>query len=301
MKEKNILEKLFKQLETEKISYCVRSRYKHLPKSLDNGDIDLLLEKNDFIKFIEILKKFRFKFYPYTQPNFFYFLYDKELGLIHLDVLLIKKMVSIKKSNCFYIPVDEKHISNKKTFFQRIKTGIQRRIHYLFRGKVIVFEGPDGSGKTTYVNAVYNSLKYFPLKKEIVHFATHFKNKKPSALKRFLTRNWSIFRVYWNIFLGRLTLTDRYIYLTFRKNHQFLRKLLRILSPKPDAVFVMRASPEEIQKRKSGQRDLLSNEMIRELYKIYDKIPDKIDIGTEKPIKENLEFVVNVILEQILK
>ncbi len=296
----NILEKLFEEFNRKKISYCIRSRYKHLPKNLDNGDIDLLLEKKDFIKFIEILKKFKFKFYPYTQPNFFYFLYDKELGLIHLDVLLTKKIIPIKKFNCFYIPADEKPISNKKTFLQKIKTGFQRRIYYLFRGKVVVFEGPDGSGKSTLANAVYTALEKFPIKKEIVHFATHFKKSKPSALKRLVTRNFSILKVYWNIFCGKLTLTDRYIYLTFRKNHVFLRKLLRTLAPKPDIVFVMKASPEEIRKRKIGQRDLLSDAMIKELYKIYDSIPRKIDIDTKKPIKENTEFMVNGILEKVI-
>ncbi len=296
----NLLENLFKEFNKKKISYCIRSRYKHLPKSLDNGDVDILLEKKDFLKFIDIIKKFKFKFYPYTQPNFFYFLYDKELGLILLDVLLTMEMVPIKKFNNFYIPANEKSISNKKTFFQKIKTGFQRRVHYLFRGKLIVFEGPDGSGKTSNTQGVYRTLEKLPIKKEIVHFATHFKKSKPSALKRFVTRTFSILKVYWNIFLGKLTITDRYIYLTFRKNHSFLRKLLRGLAPKPDIVFVMKASPKEIRKRKIGQRDLLSNEMIRELYEVYDSIPGKIDVDTKKPIKENLEFVVNKILEKVL-
>ena len=249
---KNKLENLFEEFNKKKISYCIRSRYKHLPKSLDNGDIDLLLEKKDFIKFIEILKKFKFSFYPYTQPNFFYFLYDKELGLIHLDVILIKKMIPIKRFNNFYIPTNEKQISNKKTFLQKIKTSFQRRIYYLFKGKVIVFEGPDGSGKTTMANAVYTALEKFPIKKEIVHFATHFKKSKPSALKRLITRNCSILKVYWNIFLGKLTITDRYIYLTFRKHHQIFGKILKFLAPKPNIVFVMKVSPEEIRKRKIG-------------------------------------------------
>lgn len=297
---KNSLENLFEEFNKKRISYCIRSRYKHLPKNLDNGDVDILLEKKDFLKFIEIIKTFKFKFYPYTQPNFFYFLYDRELGLVHLDVLLIKKMIPIKKFNNFYIPVNEKPISNKKTFLQKIKTSLQRKIHYLFKGKVIVFEGPDGSGKTTLANAVYTALEKFPIKKEIIHFATHFKKSKPSALKRLVTRNFSILKVYWNIFCGKLTLTDRYIYLTFRKNHSFLRKLLKALAPKPDIVFVMKVSPEEIRKRKIGQRDLLSNEMIKELYKVYDSIPGKIEINTKKPIKENLEFMVNSVLGKVL-
>lgn len=297
---KNILENLFEEFNKKKISYCIRSRYKHLPKSLDNGDIDILLEKRDFLKFIEIIKKFKFRFYPYTQPNFFYFLYDKNLGLIHLDVILIKKMVSIKRFNNFYIPVDEKPIPNRKTFLQKIKTGLRRRIYWLFNGPIIVFEGPDGSGKTTLANATYAALEKLPIKKEIVHFATHFKKSKPSALKRLFTRTISIFKVWKNKILGRISITDRYISLTFRKHHPIFGKILKFLAPKPDITFVMKASPEEIRKRKIGQRDLLSEDMIKELYKIYDSIPGKIDIDTKKPVKENLEVMINKILENIL-
>src|SRR3989344_5521593 len=84
------------------------------------------------------------------------------------------------------------------------------------------------------------------------------------------------------------------------KKHIFLRKLLRALAPKPDIVFIMKASSKEIKKRKIGQRDLLSDVMIDELYKVYNSIPGKIDIDTKKPIKENLEFMVNCILGKIL-
>ncbi|MEK6844985.1 MAG: hypothetical protein AABX44_01895 [Nanoarchaeota archaeon] len=297
---KNLLENLFEEFNKKRISYCIRSRYKHLPRNLEGGDIDMLLEKKDFLKFIEIIKKFKFKFYPYTKPNFFYFLYDKNLGLIHLDVILTRKMIPIKKFNNFYIPADNKPIPNKKAFLHKIKTGLRRRIYWLFNGPVIVFEGPDGSGKTSNAKAVYDALEKFPLKRDFVHFATHFKKSKPSALKRLITRNFSILKVYWNIVFGKLTITDRYIYLTFRKKHLFLRNLLRALAPKPDIIFVMKVSPEEIRKRKTGQRDLLSNEMIHELYRVYNSISGKIDIDTKKPIKENLEFMVNLILKKSL-
>lgn len=297
---KNLLKNLFEEFNKKKISYCIRSRYKHLPRNLGGGDIDILLEKEDFLKFVEIIKKFKFRFYPYTQPNFFYFLYDKELGLIHLDVLLIKKMVAIKNFNNFYIPANEKQISNKKTFFKKVYTGLRRRIYWMLRGPVIVFEGPDGSGKTTYANKTLEILKMLPLKKEIIHFATPFTTKKPSVFRRAYTRTFSILKVWRNVILGRLTITDRYIYLTFRKSNPFLRNLLRGLAPKPDIIFVMKTSPEEIKKRKTGQRDLLNNEMVKELYEVYDSIPRKIDIDTKKPIKENLEFMVNLILKKVL-
>ncbi len=297
---KNSLEKLFQELNREKISYCVRGRYKHLPKTTDKGDIDILLEKKYFLKFIQIIRKLRFKFYPFTNPNKFYFLYDAKMGLIHLDVLLTEKIIPVKKYKSFYIPKNEKTIPNKKSFFEKIKTGIQRRIYYLFRGKLIVFEGPDGSGKTSNLIAVYDALKRLPFKKRIIHFATSFKKTKPSALRRLITRLNCLIKVCLEVFLGRVVLADRYVYLTFRKSHPSLRKILLKIVPKPDLVFVMKASPIEIRKRKEGQRDQLSIEVINELYNIYDSIPGRVNIDTKKQIDENLEFMVNKILEKTL-
>jgi len=301
MKKKNTLNILFEKFNNQKIKYCIRSRYKHLPKILDGGDVDLLIRKSDFYLSLKIIRNLGFKFYPFTQPNLFYYRYDKSLGLIHLDILFEKDFPKVKKYENFFIPNNEKPISNKKTFLQKIKTGLRRKIYWLFNGQVIVFEGPDGSGKSTQTNGVYTALEKLPIKKEIVHFATYFKKSKPSALKRLITRKLSILKVYWNIIFGKLTITDRYIYLTFRKHHPIFGKILKFLAPKPDIVFVMRASPEEIKKRKIGQRDLLSNEMIQELYKVYNSIPGKIDVDTKKPIKENLEFTINKILEKVLK
>ena len=297
---KNSLEKLFSEFNKEKIKYCVRGRYKHLPKTLNGGDIDLLIDLSSFGSASKIIKKFGFKFYPYTKPNLFYYFYDGKLGLIQLDIL-VKKIVPIKKYKNFYIPSNEKPIPNRKTFLEKIKTGLVRRIYWFFRGKVIVFEGPDGSGKTSNAKAVYNALERFPIKKEMIHFATKFVDKKPSGFKRLITRFQSILKVYKNKIMGRISITDRYIYLTFRKKHPLLKKLLSFLSPRPDIVFVMKASPEEIRKRKKGQRDQLSTEMIKELYKVYDSIPEKKDVDTKKLIKDNLNFMVNDVLRKVLR
>ena len=166
----------------------------------------------------------------------------------------------------------KKPIPNKKTFLQKIKTSLRRKIYWLFSGPVIVFEGPDGSGKSTLAKAVYTALEKFPIKKEIIHFTTHFKDKKPGRLKRAITRTSSILKVYKNKILGRISITDRYIYLTFRKKHFFLRNILRALAPKPEIVFLMRASAKKIKERKKGQRDELSENKIKELYNVYENI-----------------------------
>lgn len=294
------IKNLFDEFNKEEIRYCIRGRYKHLPEKIDGGDIDILIIKEDFYKVLKLIKDKGFVFYPFTHPNLFYYYYDKNLGMIHLDIMLARSFPKVKKHKNFYIPYNQETIPNKKSIGEKIYTGIRRRIYYLFRGRIICFEGPDGSGKSTYAKALYESLRRYGLKKEIIHFATPFTNgKEPSALKRFYTRTYSILRAYKNKMLGRITITDRYIYLTFRKHHSFLREILLFLAPKPNIVFVMRASPQTIRKRKKGQRDRLSIDSIKELYELYDAIPNAKIIDTEKPIKENLYYVVNEVLRRI--
>ena len=99
-----------------------------------------------------------------------------------------------------------------------------------------------------------------------------------------------------NKILGRMTIADRYIYLTFRKKHPIFGKILQALAPKPDIVFVTKVSAKIIRKRKIGQRDRLSEEMISELYDLYGKIPRAKVINNERKIKDNVNFVVNEVL-----
>jgi len=153
----NTLEKLFKSLEKKKIPYCVRGRYKHLPKTLDGGDVDLLIEKRSFNEALKVLKTLGFHFYPHTKPNLFFYHHDNSIGLIQLDIILTKKFPKTKKYKSFFIPADGKTIPNRKPKIKRLQTGIQRRLHWFLRGPIIVFEGPDGSGKTTNSKALLNS------------------------------------------------------------------------------------------------------------------------------------------------
>lgn len=297
----NILVSLFGEFNKKRIKYCIRSRFRHLPKTLDGGDVDILIYSDDFEEAEKIIKQKGFVFYPFTEPNFFYYYYDIDLGLVQLDILVRKNFPKIKPFNIFFIPEDEKTIPNDKGVIKRILTGTRRRIHYLFRGKLVCFEGPDGSGKSTNVNAVYSALASLLTKKELVHFSTRFKDRKPGALKRAWTRSQSILETYRNIFLGRLTITDRYIYLTFRKYPPIFKKILLLLAPRPDLVFVMKARPETIRKRKIGRRDCLSKEVINELYELYENIDGAIVINTEKSLNKNVHFMVNKILEVLYR
>jgi len=141
------------------------------------------------------------------------------------------------------------------------------------------------------------------LKKEFVHFATPFnKGKPPTKLKRLTTRVNAILKVYKNKILGHISITDRYIYLTFRKNHPALKNILRTIAPTPDLLFITHAPTKEIQKRKKGQRDLLSEGQIKELYEVYNtaSAKKKIQIDTQKPISQNISTIVNSFLKKVL-
>lgn len=301
----NTLEKLFAEANKKDIKYCVRGRYKHFPRTLDNGDVDLLIAKKNFQSFLNIIKSLNFQFYPFTQPNLFYYLYDSSLGLIQLDILLTNQFPEVKKYKSFYIPKDERRIPNNKSFLRKVYTFFRRKLHQSFNGPVIVFEGPDGSGKSTNVRLAYDSLARFGLKKEIVHFATPFNKNgsKPSSFKRLYTRVFSILRVWKNVIFGSLTITDRYIYLTLRKRNKLLKNILRKLAPKPNIIFLMRSNVKTIRERKKGQRDQLNEELIKELYEIYENIEgvNIVNINTEKPAKQNIDKIVNLILEASCK
>ena len=299
----NNLESLFSQFKKQSIEFCIRGRYKHLPKTLDGGDVDLLINKRHWKKARQIIKKSGFKFFPDTEPNLFFYLFDSNLKLIQLDILLTNRFPPIKKHKSFFIPSSGKTIPNRKKLSKKVQTSLIRRINWLFRGPVIVFEGPDGSGKTTNSLALLKALDKFPLKKEFVHFATPFNKdgSKPSKLKRLRTRLISILTVWKNKIMGRISVTDRYIFLTFRHT-PFLKRIVRTLTPKPDLLFITLSSTSEIRKRKKGQRDLLSANQIKELYQLYKKAPAKlkVEINTNGPVSQNLETTVNTFLKAIL-
>jgi len=58
---KNTLVTLFEGFNEQKIKYCIRGRYKHLPKTLDGGDVDILIKKNDFSSALKIIKNLGFR------------------------------------------------------------------------------------------------------------------------------------------------------------------------------------------------------------------------------------------------
>ncbi|MDO8467788.1 MAG: hypothetical protein Q7S56_02470 [Nanoarchaeota archaeon] len=281
----NSLERLFSNFNKNKIDFCILRKYQELPKKTI-GDVDILINKEDFTEALKIVNKEDFVFYPYTEPHYFFFKHDIELGLITLDITK-GKMLSKEKLRNFYIPKDGQDIRIKKGILQKLRTNLRRKLHYLFNGKLICFIGPDGSGKSTYARKVLHELESYPLKKELIYFGT----RSNSKIIRVFDLIYKICKVYLNKFLGRITLTDRYIYLTFRKR-PFLNNLIRILVPKPNKIYLLEAKPETIRKRKKE----LSVEEIKELYEHYSKINRVIKVNNEDKLDKNINGIVNEIL-----
>ncbi len=291
MRNNNTLSRVFDAFNGKKASYIVRTSYEKLPYSLNGKDVDLLVAREDFLIVREILKKEGFIFYPFTEPHYLYYFYDSKLGLIEIDILLASKIPKRKKYRNFYILKEEKKYNYNKSFPYKLKTGIKRKLHFLFKGKLVCFIGPDGSGKTTSMNAVFDSLKNFPVRKERMLFGA----LKPSPIQRALSRIGSIIKVYMNIFSGKLTLTDRYLYLTFRKSHPIFRKIFRAIAPKPNIVFVMKASYSLLKKRRKD--DVLDEKTVNDLYRLFEKIKNAEWIDTSKNYKKNIDFMIKRVLD----
>jgi thymidylate kinase len=286
----NTLSKLFKEFNKNKINYIIRGKYKHLPDTLNGGDVDILIDKKDFRKIKKILRIMRFIYYPFAKPHFFYYFYDKDLGLIQLDILLTSNFPKKKKYNEFFIPENNKFITIKKSFFARVSTYLKRKSHFLFRGKLICFVGPDGSGKSTLAQNSLKNLSKFPIQKKYIHFGS----LKPAAVYRAIDRIKKLLIVYYYLFIGKIVITDRYIYLTFRKSFSIFSKLIQFIAPKPNIVFVLKSTEKTLQKRRG--KDSLNSKDIFDLYTLFEKIKRKIDVNSEKSEEECLEFLINKIL-----
>ncbi len=171
------------------------------------------------------------------------------------------------------------------------------------KGKLIVFEGADGSGKTSTIDALMPLLENHGFSVKRIYFSSLL--RKRTILRRAFSLFGKLLLAYFSLITGKLILADRYIYLTFRKN-EILKKIVRTLYPRADKVFVMKASPKVLRKRREiyegignkllkRKAELQSIKEINELYRIYESVPKAIVINMEKPRKSNLNIIINEI------
>ena len=286
----NTLIKLFDEFNKKNINYCVRSKeYQHLPYSLNGKDVDLIVLEEDIKKAKLILQEKGFILYPYTKPHYMYYIYDKNIGLIQLDIIILKNLPHIKKYKNFFISEEIINLS-QKPLYKKLLTFFQRKIFFMGKGKLICFIGPDGSGKTTAMKNVNEALQKFPIKKQQMIFGA----LKPSPISRIISRMTSIIKVYWYIFQGSIVLTDRYLELTFRKKYPVFRKLLWKIAPTPSIVFIMKTNYNTLKNRRGDE--CLPKETIKDLYKLFLGIFNTKIINTEKHPLINLSYMMQQIL-----
>jgi thymidylate kinase len=215
-------------------------------------DIDLSIKKCDFKKFDLLLKKAGYVYYPYANPHHFYFLYDGKLTFLDVITTFKRKV----KDNPFY--------------------KLRRMASKFGRGKLIVFVGPDGCGKTTLSNSFLDAIESFPEKKIKIYFGS----RKGNRFYRIFDLIKKIAKVRINILLGRIIVTDRYIYLTLRKS--FLKKIIRSIAPKPSLIFFLETNSKIILKRKQE----LNEKQINELNNLFKGIKNVNAINVENSIQE---------------
>jgi thymidylate kinase len=203
------------------------------------------------------------------------------------------------------------------------------------KGVIIAVLGPDGVGKTTICEGLKERAKNFFFKK-VYQYHSHFgffpelgkisslffgkrfskeekaiSQEKPIGLPRaalhlfyyglenFLAWPW----ILWLKMRGNLILFDRYFYdfiatNTHRKIPFWLFSLIAKIIPKPDLVFIIKASPEIIYKRK---KELSFEEIKRQLYAFQDKRISKLVPTVFIDNEGELDVVLNKIEDEILK
>jgi hypothetical protein len=158
-----------------------------------------------------------------------------------------------------------------------------------------VFEGPSGAGKSTASIFLAQALAHCPLAVERILFGAI---KKRFSQGRWRPRNWleryvmkliNLAHIHLNKMRGRLTLVDRYIYL---QPNTVLRRILQILAPRPDLLFVMIAPDEELRQRRGPEWA----EETRAIYVQLSRIGEPVWIDTSRPLADNLTYIGNLIL-----
>jgi thymidylate kinase len=179
----------------------------------------------------------------------------------------------------------------------------------MVKGKLICFIGPDGSGKTSSRNQVFSELKKRKIYAKKMYFSSL--KRSDSRIFRAIDLILKLYLIRLHLFLGKIILTDRYIYLTFRNNN-ILKKFVRIVFPKPDLVFIMVSSIKILKERREkfigvgdkyverieGEKPMTPEE-IEGTYKTFFEINGAIKIDTEKPLDKNLKTMFEKIDKEI--
>ncbi|PBB06460.1 nucleoside/nucleotide kinase family protein [Salimicrobium humidisoli] len=184
----------------------------------------------------------------------------------------------------------------------------------------VLFLGTDGSGKTTLINNIQNSMQF---KVSNLYLGMGEQGWKSKGVKKLQDKKINIdsLNQLKNMFYGllalplellirrldaiktgksRIFLIDRFPGFPFISSSKTYSKLYSIVLPKPDIVIFLYGNPEILVKRKS---ELTIERAIRDLEK-FEKVADKISDSnyisintTEMTIDESMDIIKEIILK----
>ncbi|WP_027358830.1 hypothetical protein [Desulforegula conservatrix] len=300
-------------------------------------------------------------FVPSTEMNFIYYLLKKtdKKSINQKQYLFLKKLWNEEPESClnqikrfWQSPYDQGVIStafetNNQATLQKklphLKDQLHRTLRYtsknltneIFRllkricqptGLFVVIMGPDGSGKSTVINAVRKDLEpafrnkdYFHLKPDV------FKRSKGNAgpvlnphnepprtpLMSYLKLLYFLTDYVFGYFIkikprlirSSFVVFDRYYHdlLVDPKRYRFassmkIAKFVGSLIPKPDLWIFLNASPEEIQKRKQEVPFEESQRACKEYLKLASTLKNSLIIDASQPADKVINDVNKAIL-----
>lgn len=183
------------------------------------------------------------------------------------------------------------------------------------KSRLIVFTGPDGSGKTTLVEATRQMLKKKQIPNRVAKLGIY--NQRTQLLKtvrkvsgnpkkfpapkfiktlfRFIDMWLRYFKIIPARIKGKTIICDRYFYDLEFYSDDFLAKVLSRIAPRPDKAFLVFVDPEELWSRKGEyseeklKKHLSTMKSLRKKFKLVEI--ENYDLKrSKKIIASNLEF-----------
>jgi len=243
---------------------------------------------------------------------------EKNMLLYNLTLNLIKH----HDPNLYLSEIKDLKIFKKYNHY-RISSKIKRYFYNLFNKKIYIFIGPDGSGKSSVINAIKQvnyinpKLFYFgPMDKNspFIIYQTlkifkyiNLKFTKTNIIGIFSRILWNIFCVidfvikYLNIIFSKsnIILIDRYPFECYLRDPKFLNRIIYGIFPIFGNFIFLHGDPKSINKRKD---DLSTHEISTtiDLYKTY-LIKNKIKYTSIDTVRNKLDKTTMISLNLIYK
>ena len=327
---RELLSDVYEKNSTYSVSITTEAMIQFLTRFLFNGYV-----KKEYRENIQKI----WKEYPEAIEKKMTDIFGTKYASILNDQIINNKWDDIENSVKAYRKEAEK-VSRKKSFIRYISAKARFKLynfHRLFgnHGLMMVFEGTDGSGKTTIIEALpkvlYRSydesyIDYYHWRPGFIKKTGNSVNSNPITephAKRPYNKFVSfgklaffnldyifgyLFKVKIQLAKGRLDIFDRYYYDYYIDKIRYrldvsdkLLDFFKIFIPKPDVTFLLMGDPAVLYNRKKeiSVDEIRKQLQIMESYKNKFKNPVVIDV--DKTIDCVVGSVSNVILDELVK